>query len=324
MPLISVVIPCHNGAQFIRETLDSVLRQIFQDHEIIVVDDGSTDDSAWIAKSVSRTIHVISTPKQGASAARNVGTEAATGEMIQYLDSDDLLPENALSQRAAALQQSGSDVAYSDWQQLIENPAGEFQLGNIIGRTIESFDPDPEIAIVKSFWCPPAALLFARKIVEKIGGWHNTLPIIQDARFLLDAAFHGAKFVHIPQVGAYYRVRAGGSLSRRSQPEFVRDCFANALEIKERWRAENTFDSKQRDSVIDVFAYVARASYQTDPALFESALHEIYHLDPDWVPTRPSHLALTSKVLGYRNAEFVAAKYRAVKKWFGLSKYRAC
>src|SRR2546423_104804 len=151
MSLISVVVPCHNSAQFIRETLDSVLRQTLEDHEIIVVDDGSTDDSASIAKSISHRIHVISKPNEGASAARNAGTAAATGELIQYLDSDDILPENALALRATALQEYGADIAYSDWQQLVENRAGEFQLGNVIARKMESFDPDPEIAIVKSF-----------------------------------------------------------------------------------------------------------------------------------------------------------------------------
>jgi glycosyltransferase involved in cell wall biosynthesis len=93
-PTISVVIPCYNGARFIRETLESVRAQTRPVLEVIVVDDGSTDDSAAIAESFGPLVRVIRQPNQGESVARNRGIDEAKGDWIAFLDADDLwLPE---------------------------------------------------------------------------------------------------------------------------------------------------------------------------------------------------------------------------------------
>ncbi len=100
---VSVVIPCYNAARFLRETLDSVLNQTHAPLEVLVIDDGSTDESAAIAQSYGPPIRVICQPNQGESVARNRGIEEARGEWIAYLDADDLwLPEKLERQLAAA------------------------------------------------------------------------------------------------------------------------------------------------------------------------------------------------------------------------------
>lgn len=89
--MISVVIPLYNKEAHIAKTLDSVLNQTYQNFEIIVVDDGSTDNSSLIAKSFADSrIRIISQPNGGVSAARNRGTSEAIGEYIAFLDADDL------------------------------------------------------------------------------------------------------------------------------------------------------------------------------------------------------------------------------------------
>ena len=89
-PSISVVIPCYNAAQFLGETLDSVLGQTYTPLEVIVVDDGSTDDSAAIAESYGPPVRVICQENQGESVARNRGIQEARGDWIAFLDADDV------------------------------------------------------------------------------------------------------------------------------------------------------------------------------------------------------------------------------------------
>lgn len=314
MKKISIVIPCFNTARFLRETVESVLTQTFKNIEVVAIDDGSTDESLTILHSFGDRIRVISGPNRGASRSRNIGTASSDGDFIQYVDSDDILPPDAVQSRFSSLMETGADVAYSDWQPLVENPGGEFKMGEVVARDMELFDPDAEMAIVKGFWCPPSALLYRRAIVEKIGGWNERLLVIQDARFLLDAAFHGGRFIRVPEVGAYYRVRLDGSLSRRSRKAFMEDCFENALEIEHRWGGINRLSSKQEKALLEIFFYTARSSYVIDSVLFEKALAELYRLDRNWVPKGPWPLALASKILGYRNAEFVATQFRRLKK----------
>jgi glycosyltransferase involved in cell wall biosynthesis len=96
---VSVVIPCYNGARFLRETLDSALAQTSPTLEVIVVDDGSTDDSAALAESYGPPVRVIRQPNQGESVARNRGIAEARGEWVAFLDADDLwLPEKLAEQ----------------------------------------------------------------------------------------------------------------------------------------------------------------------------------------------------------------------------------
>ncbi len=105
MPKISVVIPLYNKESYIKNTIESVLHQDFKDFEIIVVDDGSTDNSLRIVKQFAHTfITTISQQNQGVAKARNTGVQAASGELIAFLDADDLWLPHHLSEIATLSQ----------------------------------------------------------------------------------------------------------------------------------------------------------------------------------------------------------------------------
>ena len=133
--------------------------------EIILVDDGSTDETGSILDAYEQvsTIRVVRGPNRGAAEARNTGTELATGEYIQYLDADDMLLPDAIASRVRALVTSDGDVAYSDWQKLVQSDGGSFKSGETICRKIEDVHSDAQNALFTEFWSPPAALLWLRR-----------------------------------------------------------------------------------------------------------------------------------------------------------------
>ena len=106
-PLVSVVIPTYNRAGVICRTIDNVLAQTYRNTEIIVVDDGSTDDTQAKLRSYGGRIRVIAQSNAGPAAARNRGIEAATGDLIAFQDSDDLWLPNKLERQAAAADKGG-------------------------------------------------------------------------------------------------------------------------------------------------------------------------------------------------------------------------
>ena len=313
MSKISVIIPCFNAERFIGESIESVLLQTHRDLEIIVIDDGSTDRSRSVIEAFGARVTAEFGPNRGASAARNRGTQLANGEFIQYLDADDLLTPAALSNRIEALRRANADVAYSDWQRLVEK-GDEFERGDIVARTMQSVHTDPEIATFIGFWCPPAALLYGRAIVKRIVRWNETLPVIQDARFLQDAALRGARFIHVPGVSAFYRVHKGQSLSRANKRAFVRDCLQNALQVESWWRERNKFTDEQLDAMLTVLSQVARASFESDRGTFDRALEAANRLKPDWIPRDPPSLRTLSRMIGYLQAEKCALTYRRFKR----------
>jgi glycosyltransferase involved in cell wall biosynthesis len=268
---VSVVVPCFNAAATVGDTLESVLVQSWRDIEIIVVDDGSSDGSAEVIRGFGNRIRAEFGPNRGASAARNRGTALAAGAYIQYLDADDLLAPEAIERRLAALNESDADVAYSDWRRFEARADGSRCLGEIVARRIEDIDADAEIACATDFWVPPVALLYRRRIVEAIGSWNERLPVIQDARFLFDAARKRARFVYVPGVSAFYR-HAASSLSRGNQRLFMLDCYHNGVEIQALWQADGPLTAARKAALAGIFDMTARAFFQFDMPEFDDAL----------------------------------------------------
>jgi glycosyltransferase involved in cell wall biosynthesis len=269
--LVSVVIPCFNAEATIRHTIECVLTQTWPNLEIIVVDDGSTDGSTGVLLSFENKITTEFSSHQGVSAARNRGTALAAGAYIQYLDADDLLAPEAIEQRLSALRSSGADIAYSDWQRFETSTDGERHLGEIVARRIEDISLDSEIACATAFWAPPAALLYRRHVVDAIGGWNERLPIIQDARFLFDAAHRSFCFVHVPGVSAFYRT-GGASLSSGNQGRFMLDVYRNAIEIHSIWQAAGTLTAPRKAALAGAFDMTARAFFRLGFPEFDDAV----------------------------------------------------
>jgi len=309
-PPVSVIIPCHNAARFLGETIESVLAQSFPAFELIVIDDGSTDGTADVIDHYRRLdgrLTCDSGPNRGVSAARNRGTELASGKYVQYLDADDLLRPHALRAKFEALESSGADIAYTDWQKLIESPTGGFAPGEIHSRKCDEVQPALEIAIFLDFWSPPAALLYRREIVDRVGGWNTSLPIVQDGRFLFDAVHCGGQLRHVPGIGADYRIESGKlSLSKRDPAAFMRDWAEDAFQVEAIWRQEGELTSARKDALLRRLGKTTRVLYELDRPAFWRVCQRIQALYPNYIPETPRSLRLASRLLGYPRAEALA------------------
>ncbi|WP_263831189.1 glycosyltransferase family 2 protein [Salinibacter sp.] len=301
-PLASVIIPCYNCEEYLEQTLQSVQEQTYPNVELVLVDDGSTDGTREIIKRYEDQAVCHFGPNRGASAARNMGTELASGDFIQYLDADDRLRPQALERRITALEGAPGDVAYSAYQRLVEDGDG-FTPGNTVEKTLEEVHPDPEVATLGAFWLPPAALTYRRQIVEKIGEWNNSLPVIQDARFLQDAAFYRARFVKVNEVLAEYRDHQHGSLSTQDQEAFNRDIWVNARQIEGRWRQKHGgLTDAQKEQLAGAYDHCARALFGVDRAIYTQALSRVRDMKPEKVSKRLERYAYAERYIGYKAA----------------------
>jgi glycosyltransferase involved in cell wall biosynthesis len=308
---VSVIVPCRDAAAWLPETLASVLDHAAPVLEVIVVDDGSIDGSAEVAAAFGGRVRLLRQTAQGASAARNAGTVAARGDYLQYLDADDVLEPGTLEQRVAALTQTGADVSLSPWARWTRQSDGRFQLGPVESRRLGD---RPDVELLTEAWWPPGAVLYRREIVRRIGGWRTDLPVIQDARFLLDAALAGARFAYTDRPGLRYRVHGPASLSRRDPMAFAADCLHSAADLEARWRADGTLDEPRRQALLRAYGYVARSTFAEDRTTFDEVMSHILALDPHFRPEQPRALRRLSGVIGYRAAEHVAWWWRQLKR----------
>ena len=271
---ISVVIPAFNAERFLRDTVQSSLGQ-HQELEIVIVDDGSVDNTLKIARSFEPEITVLSGPNRGVSSARNRGVAEVMGEWIQFVDSDDLLASGTLEQRLAVAGMTSADVVVTDWAEFEMD--SDLSTDRIRPRVAdwEKLERDgAEFACATSFWAPPAAILYRRSVVDSIGGFREDLPVIQDARFLFDAAYHGAKIVHAPHLGAYYRVQPS-SLSRRDPARFWLDVLLNGEQIEALWRESGALSEKQKTALAGMFDGCARVLLKAGTPEWRRAAHGV-------------------------------------------------
>src|SRR4051812_35859428 len=120
-PRVSVVVPIYNVATYLDACLQSIAQQTLTDLDVVMVDDGSTDDSADIARSMGERdprFRLVTKANGGLGSARNAGIDAATGEFLAFVDSDDVLPRHALETLLGSLDRSGSDFASGNVRRL--------------------------------------------------------------------------------------------------------------------------------------------------------------------------------------------------------------
>jgi hypothetical protein len=266
--VIAVIVPCYNAASTLAATLESVLAQQCV-AETLVIDDGSTDDSLAIARAFEPAVRVLTGPNQGVSAARNRGIAETTAPWLLFLDSDDLLTPQTLEMRLSSAGGVDADVIISDWEEMIDE-GGTITAGRHRAIDWPALNANAELATAIHVWATTAAILYRRSLVHKIGGFRPDLPIIQDARFLFDAAYHGARFAQSPHVGAQYRILAG-SLSRRNPARFWEDVLLNGQQIEALWRAKGPLDDEHRSAVLGIYNTAGRGLFVAGhPRYFEA------------------------------------------------------
>jgi glycosyltransferase involved in cell wall biosynthesis len=197
-PLVSIVTPTYNQAQYLEEAVRSVLAQDYPNIEYLVLDDGSTDDTAAVLQALDGKIRWERHSNMGQSRTLNKGWEQSRGTYLSYLSSDDRLRPQAISCLVEALESHPEvSVAYCD-----------FDIIDKSGRFVKSLtSPDFDHAqLVEELNCQPGVgVLFRRAVFEQTGGWRSDLHKIPDFEFWLRAARFGP-FLRVARTLSEYRV----------------------------------------------------------------------------------------------------------------------
>lgn len=223
VPLVSIIIPCYNAACWLGETLDSAFAQTWSNKEIILVDDGSTDDSLTVARRYeARGLRLLTQPNRGAAAARNSGLAAARGDFIQFLDADDLLaPDKIAAQLARAVREPVGTVFTAHWGRFIADPAqAHFHDANPL---FADLSPRNYLMRYSSHDCMmhPGAWLLPRAIVESAGPWDERLSLNDDGEFFARIVTASARVAYCPDAVSLYRSALPSSLSAQRRREHL-------------------------------------------------------------------------------------------------------
>jgi len=228
-PLVSIIIPSYNREYLIGETLDSVLIQTYTNWECIVVDDGSNDNTEEIINSYSekdKRFKFYLRPtirKKGASVCRNYGLEKSKGELIQFLDSDDLLAKNKLEEQVKLYKPGDLSLITCKWGGFEEssNLSKRFKYKYHSYRNFKK-----GINLLNTFgnyneYFPPLVYLTPRILIEKSGLWNERLTNNDDAEFFARVILNASKIVFSLGASVYYRYTSDEKLSILNSEEKI-------------------------------------------------------------------------------------------------------
>lgn len=309
--LTSIIIPNYNGVSYLPACLDSCLSQDQSFvKEIIVVDDNSTDDSWAVLNSyVTRhpdRIKIYRNTKKGAQSARNLGFEKSSGIYIQYLDSDDILSENKISNQLTHCNKKAGTVFSCYWLHFNSQPEdAHFRI-----QPIDRNYKEPLQYLADSWngggmgniaiWLTP------RSIIEKVGPWNECLLKNQDGEFFCRVLLNAEEIVFVPNAIAYYRkpTPKGKNISKRVDTEAIESLLYSYRLCHQSISASNScLNHDIKKALARQYSLFIYEYYMTNPDLAKKALGYIKELGYNPLTSvggaRFQHLA---KIVGLVNA----------------------
>jgi len=224
IPLVSVIIPCYNYAAYVGQAIASVLQQDYPNYELIVVDDGSTDDSVavieatlreWQPRSRVRRVEFIRQQNAGVSAALNAGLAVAQGEFVATFDADDLMPPNKLSIQAGYLAEHPEVGCVGGIAVRIDERGARLPKKDK-RRSIKRYDF--AAALAEALVVGGGIAVYRRDAMLAVGGYDPQIKI-QDFQMTLKIAHAGYRVDILPDVVTLYR-KHGDSLSKNYKAEY--------------------------------------------------------------------------------------------------------
>lgn len=320
LPKVSILIPCYNAEQWIAQAINSALEQTYPNKEVIVVDDGSSDNSLEIIKSFGDLIYWESQPNQGGNAARNRLLELSTGEWLQYLDSDDyLLPEKIERQINFLSQQPEADIICS--------PASGELLQN--GKTVRRFRPfieelDSWILLIRWRLPQTGGSLWRKQALIEVGGWKQDQPCCQEHELYSRLLMHGKIFKYFNHQGAIYRLLEQSTVSRKKPKltmmrrlEIIKNCERHLF-------LTGKLNEKYQREIIQSRFEIARLLWSMGESKIANDLIKIINeQDSTYLPTgaaAPASYRLFYRFLGFELAEQIARAKRNITKYIKGSK----
>jgi glycosyltransferase involved in cell wall biosynthesis len=226
---VSVVMPNFNNSEYIGEAINSVLNQSFKDFELIVVDDGSTDNSLQVIRKYGSRIRFISQSNSGVAVARNTGILESRGKIIALLDSDDVWHSEKLQKQLAQMSNSGLDLVYSGGFELengVRN-SKEFK-PKYAGQVYEFYKKHPTEAVIL---LGGSSAIFKKSILSKVGLFNPTVPPpTEDWDFFRRVGLFGFEVGFCSEALVGYRIHTRNA-SRGSLDSYFSGNKASLLEM---------------------------------------------------------------------------------------------
>ena len=253
--LISIVVPVRNRAHCVTRTLDSIVASAYRPIEVIVVDNGSTDDSLEVCKQWAErqagddlNVKVLQEMKPGGNAARNRGLAEVRGEYVVFFDSDDLFCGEALEDIAQAVEREETDVLFLPVEQEVDS---------VVNVRAYTKSTAPQTQILNGMWST-ASMVFRTQWLRDLGGWDERLTVWQDWELGLRALLHQPRVVWLTS-RAYHHINVhSDSVSGGNFSETLEGTLQTMRIVAEEVKEAESLTKRERGRCLSALYFRAR------------------------------------------------------------------
>lgn len=318
-PLVSIIIPSYNSLHFLDETLKSALNQTYNNLEVILVDDGSTDGTVEHFKRFKENgVVCLSQENSGASVARNTGLEACSGEYIQFLDADDIIHSEKIEKQISRMLKERAELSFTPWNIFLDdiNEKGEFKFDGLNYNQVRT-GKALMISYGKDNWfIPTVSWLTKRSLIEKVGYWNPFRCPNDDGEFFSRVLFWAEKVVCIDTVLAYYRTTGPESLSVLNSEEKLLSSYRS-------WKLIQGLLATSSDTRLSGypkrgFRYLYFNSIKTYPKIAKLIAKEYDKIDQNINKSASKYYSFLVNLLGLHYGHRLAKYFGRIKEFLRI------
>lgn len=304
LALISICIPAYNVAKYIHQTISCLLLQTYEHIEIVIVDDGSNDDTGAIISSIKdERIKKFTIPNSGASAARNYAFDKASGEIIIFFDADDYVLPHFISTQYDLLKKDLNAVVLSDWGRFYDDDISTFRIEKSQAKIFNFYEWITNYWYSTNGMTNPGRALMSRSLIEKAGLWNNELNLNDDFEFFTRVFKNSSKIIFNHSAALFYRSGLVGLSAKRDFGGYTSYHSSILMGIT---IALKTYpgDLKVKKSCANLLQLFVYSAYPSCPELIQQSEKFIITLGGSDL-TYPSGRITNfiSKILGWKNAK---------------------
>jgi glycosyltransferase involved in cell wall biosynthesis len=311
-PLVSVCMPAYNAEKYIHEAIQSVIDQTYANWELIIVNDGSTDNTIGVAELFTdKRIKIFYQQNKGQCAAANKAFELSNGDLIKFFDADDIMSRNMLRSQVTRIAGNSQDVVSARWGRFYNDDIGTFKL-----NPEPVWQDMPAInwlisALTTGYPMMQCALwLIPRPTLYRSGLWDEDLSLINDFDFFSRVLSASRNVLFEPAATLYYRSGIPGSLSSQTKPEHAQSAFKSISKGAAAILAIDQSSAAKR-AIANIFQTLAHALYPFHKKIVLDIEKQIKTLGGSTISWHYSKISYwLSKLFGWKTASNIRVTIR--------------
>ncbi|MBB6128042.1 glycosyltransferase family 2 protein [Mucilaginibacter lappiensis] len=306
-PLVSVCMPAYNAGEYIADTVKSIIDQSYTNWELIMVNDGSTDDTATILNQLTDTrIKVFHQENKGPSAASNQAFKLSKGKLIKFMDADDLLSPNYIQNQVSVINDDEDAIAFAAWGRFYNNSLKTFRLDDdFLTKSMKPAEWLIASMTDKQVMLQNAMFLIPRRILEVSGLWNETLSLINDFEFFIRVLLCAHELRFTNDAILYYRSGLAGSVSTITSAKGAESAY-HSVNLGTQYLLQQETSTRVNRIAADCFQRLVYTFYPQHQTVVQKAALKVKELGGSSI-TFPSggYTKILTSVLGWKATQYL-------------------